>query len=265
MTPWRSRSTAGKVQVQYHVLNFLDDSSSTELLHPRRQRAGRRAGRLRARRSPRSSTTCSSRTSRPRAARVSATRSWSPTRCRPGRRRRRAAGHRGPDLRAVGQERHRAGVQGQGEPTPTVQIDGKTVESKTIGQAVAAVDRPSPGRPEPGVGPGAAPARLLPMPDASTPSPYAAFVAGLPKAEIHVHHVGSASPRIVAELAARHPGVVPSDLDALARLLHVPRLRALHRGLPRGRRPAPRARGHPAAHLRGGRPTWPRRTSATPS
>ncbi len=52
------------------------------------------------------------------------------------------------------------------------------------------------------------------MPDA-TPSPYAAFVAGLPKAEIHVHHVGSASPRIVSELAARHPGVVPSDLDAL--------------------------------------------------
>jgi aminodeoxyfutalosine deaminase len=45
--------------------------------------------------------------------------------------------------------------------------------------------------------------------------PHAAFVAGLPKAEIHVHHVGSASPRIVSELAARHPGTVPSDLDAL--------------------------------------------------
>lgn len=43
----------------------------------------------------------------------------------------------------------------------------------------------------------------------------ATFIAGLPKAEIHVHHVGSASPRIVAELAARHPGTVPSDLDAL--------------------------------------------------
>jgi aminodeoxyfutalosine deaminase len=52
------------------------------------------------------------------------------------------------------------------------------------------------------------------MPDATT-SPYAGFVAGLPKAEIHVHHVGSASPRIVSELAARHPGTVPSDLDAL--------------------------------------------------
>ena len=37
------------------------------------------------------------------------------------------------------------------------------------------------------------------------------FIAGLPKAELHVHHVGSASPRIVAELAARHPGVVPAD------------------------------------------------------
>ncbi|PZG68891.1 adenosine deaminase, partial [Streptomyces sp. NTH33] len=26
-----------------------------------------------------------------------------------------------------------------------------------------------------------------------------AFIAGLPKAELHVHHVGSASPRIVSE------------------------------------------------------------------
>jgi aminodeoxyfutalosine deaminase len=43
------------------------------------------------------------------------------------------------------------------------------------------------------------------------------FIAGLPKAELHVHHVGSASPRIVAELAARHPGTVPSDADELAR------------------------------------------------
>ena len=43
----------------------------------------------------------------------------------------------------------------------------------------------------------------------------AEFVAGLPKAEIHVHHVGSASPRIVAGLAERHPGTVPADPDAL--------------------------------------------------
>ncbi|WP_299533272.1 adenosine deaminase [uncultured Streptomyces sp.] len=43
------------------------------------------------------------------------------------------------------------------------------------------------------------------------------FVAGLPKAELHVHHVGSASPRIVAELAARHPdSKVPTDPEALA-------------------------------------------------
>ncbi|GIF74396.1 adenosine deaminase [Asanoa siamensis] len=45
-----------------------------------------------------------------------------------------------------------------------------------------------------------------------------AFIAGLPKVELHVHHVGSASPRIVAELAARHAGStpVPTDIDALA-------------------------------------------------
>lgn len=43
-----------------------------------------------------------------------------------------------------------------------------------------------------------------------------AFIAGLPKAELHVHHVGSASPRIVAELAARHPdSAVPTDPEAL--------------------------------------------------
>lgn len=44
------------------------------------------------------------------------------------------------------------------------------------------------------------------------------FLAGLPKAELHVHHVGSASPRIVAELAARHEGAtpVPADPERLA-------------------------------------------------
>ena len=43
------------------------------------------------------------------------------------------------------------------------------------------------------------------------------FLAGLPKAELHVHHVGSASPRIVAELAARHPeSPVPTDPALLA-------------------------------------------------
>ncbi|MCX5439962.1 adenosine deaminase [Streptomyces sp. NBC_00569] len=44
-----------------------------------------------------------------------------------------------------------------------------------------------------------------------------AFIAGLPKAELHVHHVGSASPRIVSTLAARHPdSKVPTDPEALA-------------------------------------------------
>ncbi len=52
----------------------------------------------------------------------------------------------------------------------------------------------------------------------STPIPsssLSAFIAGLPKAELHVHHVGSASMRIVAELAARHPGTVPQEPEAL--------------------------------------------------
>jgi adenosine deaminase len=46
-----------------------------------------------------------------------------------------------------------------------------------------------------------------------------AFVAGLPKAELHVHHIGSASPELVSQLAQRHAGVtpVPADLEALAR------------------------------------------------
>ena len=48
-----------------------------------------------------------------------------------------------------------------------------------------------------------------------SPNPLSEFITGLPKAEIHVHHVGSASPRIVSELAARHPGTVPSDIDEL--------------------------------------------------
>ncbi|MDH6224691.1 MULTISPECIES: adenosine deaminase [Streptomyces] len=53
--------------------------------------------------------------------------------------------------------------------------------------------------------------------DAGVPRDLHAFVAGLPKAELHVHHVGSASPRIVAELAARHPdSSVPTDPEALA-------------------------------------------------
>ncbi|MDQ3485263.1 MAG: adenosine deaminase [Actinomycetota bacterium] len=45
----------------------------------------------------------------------------------------------------------------------------------------------------------------------------AAWIAALPKAELHVHHVGSASPRIVAELAQRHGDTpVPKNPDAVA-------------------------------------------------
>ena len=39
------------------------------------------------------------------------------------------------------------------------------------------------------------------------------FIEGLPKAELHVHHVGSASPGTVAELAARYEGDTPVPAD----------------------------------------------------
>ncbi|AEV86410.1 adenosine deaminase [Actinoplanes sp. SE50] len=44
------------------------------------------------------------------------------------------------------------------------------------------------------------------------------FIAGLPKVELHVHHVGSATPRTVARLAERHAGStsVPADPALLA-------------------------------------------------
>jgi adenosine deaminase len=44
------------------------------------------------------------------------------------------------------------------------------------------------------------------------------FISRLPKAELHVHHIGSASPQTVAELAARYNGQtpVPADPDRLA-------------------------------------------------
>ena len=42
------------------------------------------------------------------------------------------------------------------------------------------------------------------------------FIAQLPKAELHVHHVGSAPVRVVAQLAAEYPAAgVPSDPDEL--------------------------------------------------
>jgi adenosine deaminase len=40
-----------------------------------------------------------------------------------------------------------------------------------------------------------------------------AFIGGLPKAELHVHHVGSASPRTVARLAERYEGSTPVPAD----------------------------------------------------
>jgi len=45
---------------------------------------------------------------------------------------------------------------------------------------------------------------------------YTEFIAGLPKAELHVHHVGSARPETVARLAQRHPDAgVPQEIEAL--------------------------------------------------
>jgi aminodeoxyfutalosine deaminase len=54
------------------------------------------------------------------------------------------------------------------------------------------------------------------LPPAAQAAHLREFIAGLPKAELHVHHVGSASARIVSELAERHPGTVPSDPELLA-------------------------------------------------
>lgn len=45
---------------------------------------------------------------------------------------------------------------------------------------------------------------------------YRDFAAGLSKAELHVHHVGSARPETVARLAERHPDAgVPQGIEAL--------------------------------------------------
>jgi adenosine deaminase len=46
----------------------------------------------------------------------------------------------------------------------------------------------------------------------------ASFIAGLPKVELHVHHIGSATPATVAALAAKHEGstAVPADPALLA-------------------------------------------------
>lgn len=44
----------------------------------------------------------------------------------------------------------------------------------------------------------------------------AAFLAALPKSELHVHHVGSVSATTLGSLAERYPGTVPTDPEALA-------------------------------------------------
>jgi aminodeoxyfutalosine deaminase len=54
--------------------------------------------------------------------------------------------------------------------------------------------------------------------EALVPTSLERFITGLPKAELHVHHVGSAAPDTVARLAARHAGstAVPADPARLA-------------------------------------------------
>lgn len=47
----------------------------------------------------------------------------------------------------------------------------------------------------------------------TTPTDLQAVIAGVPKAELHVHHVGSASPQTVARLAQRHAGATPVPQD----------------------------------------------------
>ncbi|WP_079073725.1 adenosine deaminase [Streptomyces sp. Root1310] len=81
--------------------------------------------------------------------------------------------------------------------------------------SAAAPGSPGPGTPVSGAPVSGAPAGPTAAAAAGARDVHA-FIAGLPKAELHVHHVGSASPRIVAELAARHPdSKVPTDPEAL--------------------------------------------------
>ncbi|MGH3768755.1 MAG: hypothetical protein ACRDTX_27005 [Pseudonocardiaceae bacterium] len=120
----------------------------------------------------------------------------------------------------------------------------------------------------------------------STPD-LAAFVAALPKVELRLHLIGSASPETVLTLARRHPdGGVPTEPAALRRFYaftdfpHF--LRGLQQGEPAGedrprrrhpaRRPGRRARianrvrrsgdRRAAGRLRAGVPHRPRRGTA---
>lgn len=53
----------------------------------------------------------------------------------------------------------------------------------------------------------------VPAEEPTAVHPLAGFIAGLPKAELHVHHVGSAAPYTVAALAERHAGTTPVPAD----------------------------------------------------
>ena len=59
---------------------------------------------------------------------------------------------------------------------------------------------------------------MTPTPPVPVDAALTDLIAALPKAELHVHHVGSASPATVARLAARHEGSspVPADPELLA-------------------------------------------------
>ncbi|MGH3359488.1 MAG: adenosine deaminase family protein, partial [Nocardioidaceae bacterium] len=59
---------------------------------------------------------------------------------------------------------------------------------------------------------------MSPSPAAPPPAPDTGFIAGIPKAELHVHLVGSAPLGTVLELAHRHPDRgVPTEEGALRR------------------------------------------------
>ncbi len=165
------------------------------VLRPLARRVRRGARERRRPRSPRSSTTCSSRTSPPRTPPSSRT----PT----------ALIDLAVEAGAV-EESVKAGIEaGQNEYS-----DKATQEAEDAGVSGDPDDRPGRRRVQ-RLGRRAARRARAERPAMPSPARTPTFIAGLPKAELHVHHVGSASMPIVAELAERHPGTVPSDPDAL--------------------------------------------------
>ena len=223
------RSPTGKVKVEYHVVAFLDRASTNDYSLARGQRPVRRARHRRARRLQE--------VPRP-AVREPARGGQRRPRRRPAGRLGGAGGRRrgGRHARCIEDRQYEQWVDNatdqMSEGRRHRHADGVFIDGKMQPDPGTAVERRACQR-------------------SSEPRDLTDFIAGLPKAELHVHHVGSASPRIVAELAERAPGQGAERPRGAARVLRVPRLRALRRGLPRGRRPDPRARGHPAADLRG--------------